>query len=179
MNSIRTNLISILIVLTSFFASNSVMATSLKVGDTAPDFVMQGTDGKSYNLKSFKDKQAVVLAWYPMASTRGCTIECKSLTEKGDLIKAFDVSYFMASVDEIDKNKTFANEQKANFPLLSDPKKKAAKAYDVLNLFGVASRVTFYIGKNGKILHIDEDVNPKTSAEDIAANLAKTGVDKV
>ena len=178
MNNIRINLIFIFIGLCILLVSNSAVATDLKVGDMAPNFVMQGTDGKTYDLASFKGKQAVVLAWYPMASTRGCTIECKSLTEKGHLIKKFDVTYFMASVDEIDKNKTFANEQKANFPLLSDPKKKAAKAYDVLNMFGVASRVTFYIGKNGKILHIDEDVKPKTSAEDIAANLAKVGVAK-
>lgn len=178
MNSLRNNLIYILIVLSSLLVSNSALATDLRVGDMAPNFVMQGTDGKSYSLENFKGKQAVVLAWYPMASTSGCTIECKSLTEKGHLIKAFDVSYFMASVDKIAKNQKFADEQKANFPLLSDPKKKAAKAYDVLNMFGVASRVTFYIAKDGKILHIDEDVNPKTSAEDIAANLAKTGVAK-
>ena len=178
MNNFRVNFAFILVMISSLLVSNSAFATDLRVGDTAPNFVMQGTDGKSYDLASFKGKQAVVLAWYPMASTRGCTIECKSLTEKGHLIREFNVSYFMASVDEIDKNKTFANEQKANFPLLSDPKKKAAKAYDVLNVFGVASRVTFYIGKNGKILHIDEDVKPKTSAEDIASNLAKVGVDK-
>jgi peroxiredoxin Q/BCP len=159
--------------------STAAMATDLKVGDQAPNFTLQGTDGKKYSLSSFKDRQAVVIAWYPMAYTRGCTIECKSLAEKGHLIKKYDVTYFMASVDPIDKNRGFAEKSKADFPLLSDPEKTVAKAYDVLNMMGVASRVTFYIGKNGKILEIDEDVKPKTSAEDMAATLGRLGVAKM
>ena len=149
----------------------SVSATELKVGDLAPNFKLQATNGDFYQLSDYKNKQAVVLAWYPMANTRGCTIECKSIVEKGHLIREFNVSYFMASVDPLDDNRDFAEKTKADFPMLSDPSKKVAKAYDVLNLFRVASRVTFYISKTGHILKIDEDINPKTAAEDIAANL--------
>src|SRR6266566_4603310 len=108
-----------------------------KVGDQAPNFKLQATDGKTYQLSDFKGKQAVVLAWFPAAFTRGCTIECKSLAEHGDMIKQYDVTYFMASVDPIegDKgNKAFADAQHADFPLLSDPTKDTAKAYGVLNL---------------------------------------------
>lgn len=57
-------------------------APELKVGDQAPDFSLQGSDGKTYKLSDFKGKQAVVIAWFPKAYTSGCTIECKSLAEK-------------------------------------------------------------------------------------------------
>lgn len=157
----------------------SATANELKVGDTAPDFNLQATTGDFYQLSDFKGKKAVVLAWYPMANTRGCTIECKSLTEQGHLIRAYDVSYVMASVDPLDDNRDFAKKTGADFPMLSDPSKVTAKAYDVLNLFRVASRVTFYISKEGKILKVDEDINPKTAAEDIAKNLATLGINKV
>jgi peroxiredoxin Q/BCP len=153
-------------------------AADLAVGDAAPNFSLEGTDGKTYTLADFKGKQAVVLAWYPKAYTSGCTIECKSLAENGALIKQYDTTYFMASVDPIDKNKGFAAEQKADFPLLSDPTKQTAKAYGVLNMMGFASRVTFVIGVDGKILAIDRNVNPATAAQDIAATLAKVGVAK-
>ena len=86
-------------------------AADLKVGDPAPDFTLQATDGKTYKLSDFKGKQAVVLAWFPKAFTQGCTIECKSLAEHGDLIRKYDVTYFMASVDPLDGaqgNKAFA-----------------------------------------------------------------------
>ncbi len=46
-------------------------AEPLKVGDTAPDFKLPGSDGKTYSLADFKDKQVVVLAWFPKAFTGG------------------------------------------------------------------------------------------------------------
>lgn len=156
----------------------SASASALEVGDMAPDFTLQGSDGKTYTLSDFRGKQAVVLAWFPKAFTRGCTIECKSLADNGDLIRAYDVTYFMASVDDLEDNKGFAEETNADFPLLSDPDKTVAKAYEVLHLLGFAKRQTFYIGVDGKILKIDTDVKPATSAEDMAATLGELGVAK-
>ncbi len=113
-----------------------------------------------------------------MANTLGCTIECRSLVEKGHLIREFDVSYVMASVDPIDDNRDFAKKTSADFPMLSDPSKETAKAYDVLNIVRMASRVTFYISKSGKIVKIDDDISPRTAAEDIVENLALLAVSK-
>jgi len=118
-----------------------------------------------------------VLAWFPKAYTRGCTIECKSLAENGHLIRQYDVSYFMASVDPVEDNKGFAEQQNADFPLLSDPSKETARAYGVLSDAGYAKRHTYYIGKDGTILAIDTAVRPETSAEDMAAMLGRLGVD--
>ena len=87
-------------------------AADLKVGDQAPDFTLQASDGKTYKLSDFKGKQAVVIAWFPKAYTRGCTIECKSLAEKGDLIKKFNTTYFMASVDTLEDNKGIRRESR-------------------------------------------------------------------
>jgi len=156
-------------------------APALKVGDTPPDFSLQASDGKTYTLSQFKGKQAVVLAWYPKAFTSGCTIECKSLAEKGDLIKKYDVKYFMISVDTVEQAKAFGDAHNADFPLLADPTKKAAASYGVLRDYGgqiglVSQRWTFYIGKDGKIAAIDTAVKPATSAEDVAAKLGELKV---
>lgn len=43
----------------------------LKVGDTAPDFEMKGSDGKTYKLADFKGKRGFVIAWFPKAFTGG------------------------------------------------------------------------------------------------------------
>ena len=156
----------------------STFAADLSVGDPAPAFALAGTDGKTHSLSDYKGKQAVVLAWYPRAYTSGCTIECKSLAENGALIRAYDVTYFMASVDPLDKNKGFAEQQKADFPLLSDPTKDTATAYGVLNAMGMASRQTFFIGIDGTILAVDRSVNPTSAAPDIAAKLGELGIAK-
>jgi len=163
-------------------------APELKVGDSAPDFSLQASDGKTYKLADFRGKKAVVLAWFPKAATRGCTIECKSLAENGHLLKHYQVSYFMASVDPLEDNVAFAKatsvklgdtvveKKEADFPILSDPSKQIATAYGVLNPRGMANRWTFYIGKDGKILAIDKAVKPETSAEDMATKLKELGV---
>ena len=51
--------------------SSPAAAAELKVGDKAPEFEMKCSDGKTYKLSQFKDKQAVVVAWYPKAFTGG------------------------------------------------------------------------------------------------------------
>ena len=149
---------------------------ALDVGDEAPDFQLQATDGKSYKLSDVLEQEAVVLAWFPFAGTRGCTIECKSLAQNGHLLKNLSVTYFMASVDPIEDNQEFAEENNADFPLLSDPTKQTAKDYDVLSLGLYAKRHTFYIGRDGVILYVDRDVRPETSAEDMAQKLIDLGI---
>ncbi len=156
----------------------SLAVAALEVGDKAPDFELPGSDGQVYRLSDYRGKQAVVLAWFPKAYTSGCTIECKSLAQNGHLIREYDVSYFMASVDPLEDNEGFAEETGADFPLLSDEDKSVAKAYDVMHMLGFAKRHTIYIGKDGRVLKIDTDVKPATSAEDMAATLGELGVER-
>jgi peroxiredoxin Q/BCP len=178
--------VSLLCVLGLAFAAPAF--AELKVGDPAPDFTLQASDGKTYKLSDFKDKQAVVIAWFPRAFTQGCTIECKSLAENGDRIRKFDVTYFMASVDKLEDNIAFAKattvklgqniveKKEADFPMLADPTKATATAYGVVNERGFANRWTFYVDKSGKIAAIEMKVNPATSAEDMIAKLAELRV---
>lgn len=157
----------------------ALSANALEVGELAPDFELPGSDGQTYRLSDYRDRQAVVLAWFPRAYTSGCTIECKSLAENGHLIREYDVSYFMASVDPLSKNTGFAAETGADFPLLSDEDKSVARAYGVLHPLGYARRHTIYIGKDGRVLRIDTEVRPATSAEDMAATLRELGVERL
>jgi peroxiredoxin Q/BCP len=61
------------------------------------------------------------------------------------------------SLDNQERNRKFADQTGASFPLLSDTDKRVAKAYGVLNFTHLfANRVTFVIDKNGIIRHIDE-----------------------
>jgi len=168
----------------------------LKVGDQAPNFKLQATDGKTYQLSDFKGKKPVVVAWFPAAFTRGCTIECKSLAENGEKIKMYDVTYFMASVDNIEDNTKFAKatsvtlqgrggastvveKKEADFPMLADPTKEVATKYGVLMATApLANRWTFYIDKSGKVVAIDTKINPATSAEDMVTKLGELNVAK-
>jgi len=153
-------------------------ATALEVGDQAPDFQLQGSDGQTYRLSQFRGQETVVIAWFPKAYTHGCTIECKSLASNGHLIRRYRVAYFMASVDPLADNRGFAQQQEADFPLLSDPDKTVAAAYGVLTAGGVAARQTFYIDEQGTVVAIDREVDPARSAEDMLARLEQLGVSR-
>lgn len=152
-------------------------AADLHVGDSAPDFTLPGSDGKTYHLADFKGKQAVVLAWFPKAFTPGCTAECKSFAAGGKDLRKFDVAYFTASCDTAEYNKKFAESVKADYPILADPSRKVATEYGVVDgLRKVPQRWTFYIGTDGNILAIDKTVKTATHAADVAAKLKTLGV---
>jgi peroxiredoxin Q/BCP len=54
------------------FGVAGTAAAELSVGDPAPDFSLQGSDGASYSLASLlEENQGVVLAWFPKAFTPG------------------------------------------------------------------------------------------------------------
>ena len=84
-------LIQVVLVMLLFSVSSHLM--SLDIGDKAPGFTLEATDGKTYSLDQFLNKEAVVIAWYPKAFTTGCTIECKSLALNGHLLKDLEVAY--------------------------------------------------------------------------------------
>jgi thioredoxin-dependent peroxiredoxin len=152
-------------------------AAELKVGDKAPDFSLQGTDGKTYTLDQFKGKSAVVIAWFPKAMTKGCTVECKSLRTNSKAMKDLNVAYFTASVDKPEDNKKFSDQLDLDYPILSDPDKTSAEAYGVMSNRGFANRWTFYIDKDGIIRAIDKNVKVATAAEDISAKVKELGLE--
>ncbi len=149
------------------------------VGDPAPDFRMIGTDGKTYKLSDFVGKQAVVIAWFPKAFTGGCTRECQSFRENGEQLRKFDVAYFTASCDPVETNREFAKSLQLDYVILSDPEGKAAQAFGVYNAERkIAARVTFVIGKDGRILHIDDKVQVANHGKDIATVLESLRIPK-
>ena len=87
------------------------------------------------------------------------------------------MAYFAASVDDAETNRKFAESLELDYPILSDPEKKAARAYGVLVPVGLyAKRQTIYIGADGTVLHIEREVNPSTAGADMAARLEALGV---
>lgn len=89
----------------------------------------------------------------------------------------------MASVDDAETNRKFAEEHKADFAILADPQKNTAMAYGVIRTDvpperQLAARWHFFIGPDGKIVHIEKKVSAKTAGEDLAKQLEALGVKK-
>lgn len=166
---VKSMLIGVLLVTTS------VAQASLGVGEPAPDWTLQASDGKTYQLSDLRG-QHVVLAFFPKAFTGGCTIECKSVRDSKKQVRRFDVQFFMASTDDLETNKAFAEQNNANFPILSDDSKSVSEAYGVLASAGYSKRWTFYIDAQGNIAKIDKTVKPRTAGKDLLKNLMALNV---
>lgn len=93
-------------------------------------------------------------------------------------MRAFAVQYFAASVDAPDASARFAASLGLDYPILSDPTRDVAHAYGVLSASGYASRRTFYVGIDGRILAIDKSVTPASHGDDIVTKLNELGISR-
>lgn len=173
----------------NYFSAVAILAASLmvsagdalgelNVGDAAPSFSLVGSDGKTYSNEDFNGEKMIVIAWFPKAFTGGCTKECKSLRDSGELLRQYQVAYFTASVDTVEKNADFARSLQLDYPILSDPSKTLATQLGCLNGRGMSNRWTYYISKDNKILFIDKKVKADGHAKAIAKKLDELGVEK-
>ena len=81
----------------------------------------------------------------------------------------------MASVDDAETNARFARELGLDFPVLSDPGGRVAKAYGVRGELGYAARVTFFIDSDGIVRGVDRAVDPATAGAEVARRLEALG----
>lgn len=82
----------------------------------------------------------------------------------------------MASTDDAETNRRFAEANAATFPVLADPEKSTAEHYGVLTLGLFAKRETFYIDPAGRIVDVDRDVTPFSAGKDLVKRLRALGV---
>lgn len=126
-------------------------------GKPAPAFTLFDTDKKATNLTDFKGQNVVVL-FFPLAFTGVCTAELCSIRDNIATYNTANAQVLAISVDSLFTLGKFKEEQKLNFPLLSDFNKTAIAdygvKYDVFPAFemqGVSKRAAFVIDKEGVV----------------------------
>jgi len=144
----------------------------VKVGDPAPDFEGPTSNGSRLGLKDFKGKQNVVLYFYPKDDTPGCTREACSFRDNIKPIRDLGAEIIGVSLDSVQSHDKFARKYELPFPLISDKEKNIANAYGVLRDVGLsANRVTFIIGKDGKVAKIFPKVDVGKHTDEVVAAL--------
>jgi len=91
-------------------------------------------------------------------------------------LRRFNAVYFAASVDTPGTNARFARSLGLDYPILSDPTKETARAYGVLGPTGFASRWTFYVGPDGRLLAVDRQVSAASHGSRVLETLKELGV---
>ena len=149
----------------------------LAPGDKAPDFKLEGDDGKTHTLKEFSGK-TLILYFYPKDNTPGCTVEACEFRDEAPTYKKRKAVVVGVSPDSIASHGKFRDKHDLNFLLLADPDHEVAEAYGAWGdkvLYGRKFkgiiRSTFVIDEKGKVASAQYKVSPKGHARAILESL--------
>lgn len=184
----RIWILSIILCISLLFSTKNSFAALPKIGEQAPNFSLPDQHGKIHTLSQYRGK-IVILAFYPADFTVGCTMEAHVNTEYYKKYVKNGITLLGISVQTPQSHKAFCETYGIPYTLLADTTGKVAREYGVLGkpfpgkfpkqawykdpkrsakLYyklnpktppGLAKRVTFIIGKHGKIAYIDTQVN--------------------
>ena len=127
---------------------------AVEVGQEAPDFEIKNQFGELVKLSDLRGKKNVVLVFYPFAFTPTCTTELCTIRDEKVSFENDDTHAFGISTDPAPSLKVFAEQEKIEYPLLSDfyPHGAVSKEYGAfLEEKGFATRATFVIDKQGVV----------------------------
>jgi thioredoxin-dependent peroxiredoxin len=142
----------------------------LPVGSPAPDFATTAHTGEKVELSKLKGKP-VVLYFYPKDDTPGCTKEACDFRDAWTKLQKAGVVVFGVSTQDNATHKAFAEKYKLPFALLPDEQGEIAKKFGVPVVDGKARRITYLIGKDGKVKHVWPKVTPVGHAGEILAQV--------
>jgi peroxiredoxin len=130
---------------------------SADVGSKAPDFTLMNQERQPMTLSQLKGKP-VVLAFFPAAFSSVCEKELCTFRDSMGRLNKSNAQVLGISTDTFFALKAFHDQQKLNFPLLSDFNKQVIREYGVFNedmigLKGIAKRGVFVLDKDGVVRH--------------------------
>jgi peroxiredoxin len=101
------------------------------VGSAAPDFTLPSTSGSEVTLSKLRGKK-VLLAFFPLAFTRVCTVEMRSFSEDFGAFADANTEVLPISVDSIPTLREFKAKERISVDLLSDFKREVSRRYGTL-----------------------------------------------
>jgi peroxiredoxin len=141
-------------------------AKPLEVGKPAPDFALPDQNGTVHKLSDLRGK-TVVLAFYPMDMTPGCTLENRSLSASLEDFKKRNVAVFGISSQDSKSKQAFCEKEGLKHSLLADEGGKVAEKYGIRLPNGFASRVTFIVNPQGEIAAVLDSVNTREHGKQV------------
>ncbi|AYY15073.1 peroxiredoxin [Actinobacteria bacterium YIM 96077] len=103
----------------------------MNVGDTVDDFELPDQQGERQRLRGLLANGPVVLFFYPLAMSRGCTAQACHFRDLADEFRAVGAQAVGVSADPVERQEEFARRHQLGMMLLSDPDKTVAQRFGV------------------------------------------------
>jgi peroxiredoxin Q/BCP len=135
----------------------------LTVGSEAPSFTLPSSDGREIALASFRERENVVLIFYPKDQTPGCTKQLCTARDDLALFTAAGAVVFGVNGDDENSHKKFIEKFSLTMPLLVDRGLAVAKAYDAVMGIGplkIVNRTVVGIDRHGRIAFYERGMPP-------------------
>jgi peroxiredoxin Q/BCP len=156
------------IAVTIGFLLSTTLANPVGVGQDAPKITATTQDGMLIDLGETYKKGLTLVYFYPKADTPGCTKEACSLRDSFAKLTEKGVTVIGVSMDKPEDQKAFKAKYKLPFTLVADEKGEVVKQFGVpMVRLGFASRQSFLVDKNGKIVWRDLEASTDKQAEDV------------
>ena len=130
----------------------------MKPGDAVDDFELLDETGAPRRLSGLLENGPVVLFFYPIASSGGCTQEACHFRDLAAEFTAAGAQPVGISSDGIAAQQRFASAHSLGYPLLSDEGNRVAKELGAYRRFlpgGLHTRrMTFLIGQDRRIIDV-------------------------
>jgi peroxiredoxin len=134
---------------------------ALEIGQMAPDFRLRGPGGQYVTLSEYRGRKHVVLVFFPLAFSPTCTHQLPEVQRHLARLEDLEAVVLGVSVDSHYANEAFAKRLGLSFPLLSDLRREASRAYGVLDDEKHHSgRATFVIDREGRVVHREVSPSP-------------------
>ena len=154
----------------------------VEVGEEVPRVPLYDTELKKVSLARAVKNRVTVLAFFPGAFTGVCTKELCTFRDSLSQLNSLNTNILAISVDSPFANKAFKDANNLNFTLLSDPKRKAVKKFDILlkdfagmKGYVAAKRSVFIIGKDSKVAYkwVSDDPTVEPNYDEVKTALSK------
>jgi peroxiredoxin Q/BCP len=147
------------------------MAKKPQVGEAAPDFELDGTEGP-FKLSDHRGER-VVLLFYPGDNTPVCTKQFCSYRDRADDFAQLNATVVGISAQSVESHEQFISKNSLTVPLLADTERKVARLYGAVNPLGV-KRAVIVIDEQGVVRDRHDHLLglDYQSVDEIAASLA-------
>ena len=150
----------------------------IRIGQAAPDFTAQTSDGHTVRLSELRGQKHVVLVFYPGDFTPVCTEQLCAFRDNWEALQSENAVVYGVNPADKEKHRRFATQNRLPFPLLVDESGDMTARYGCRALFGIVKRTVYVIDRSGRVVWVKRGNPSPAEVLRVLRNLKESSLSK-